>query len=210
MLRSAVIPPCNGTDFLREAIERVQEVPYEREIMVVDEGPGSHLTCPIKKVIIGRRAPGGFTLLEVIMVIMVIGILAATFAYRYPYPVRSDVPLGIAADQLIADIRYVQERAMGTGKPHTISRDPYDFNRYIISEGEGLSRKDLESKKLPDYVRLAHTTLPTYSLTFNTLGEPTRLDVSVDYRTITLVESLTGATKTLRVYPITGKIEEVE
>ncbi|OPY77550.1 MAG: hypothetical protein A4E65_02705 [Syntrophorhabdus sp. PtaU1.Bin153] len=206
MLRSAVIPPCNGTDFLREAIERVQEVPYQREIIVVDEGPGSHLTNLTKRTTTGHQAPGGFTLLEVIMVIMIIGILAATFAYRYP--VRSDVPLRIAADQLIADIRYVQARAMGTGKAHTISRDFYNFNQYVISEGEGLGRKDLESKKLPDYVRLAHTTLPSYSLTFNTLGEPVGLDASVDYR-ITLALPA-GATATLRVYPITGKIEEVE
>ena len=53
----------------------------------------------------------GFTVLELIIVLVVIGILAASVSYRFSS--TSDVSAEVAGDQVVADIRYVQMLATG-------------------------------------------------------------------------------------------------
>lgn len=130
---------------------------------------------------------GGFTAIEAIMVIVIIGILATTLMYRYNSSQGAEVI--VASDQLIADIQYVQARAMGIGSQQSI----------VFSVGSSVYTIPGEQKRLPDGVTVTGTTLPGNSIIFNTLGEP--IFGSSD-RTITL-----DGSRTLTVYAITGKVE---
>ena len=65
-----------------------------------------------------RKPSKGFTSIELIMVIICLGILTATIVVKNPF--RSQDYASIAAEQLIADIQYVQMRAMGIGNSQGI------------------------------------------------------------------------------------------
>jgi len=129
----------------------------------------------------------GFTLIEAIMVVVIIGILATALVYKFSSSQSGDVI--VASDQLIADIQYVQARAMGIGTQQSIS--------FFV--GSPVYNLPGEQKRLPGGITVTGTTLPGNILTFNTLGEPT---FGMGDRTITLAQ-----TRTLTVYAITGKVE---
>jgi prepilin-type N-terminal cleavage/methylation domain-containing protein len=133
------------------------------------------------------QTDNGFTAIEAIMVIIIIGILASVLVYRLN--VSQGTGITVAADQLIADIQYIQARAMGTGAPQSIT----------FTVGSGTYNLPGEPKGLPGGITVISTTLSGNSLTFNTLGEP--LFGATD-RTITL-----SGSRTLTVYAITGKVE---
>jgi len=142
---------------------------------------------------------GGFTAIEAIMVIVIIGILATAITYRYNRSTDTDGTL--AANQLIADIQYVQIRAMGIGRSQSI-RFSVGMGSYNILEGNNV----IERKNLPDLdnVIIRNTNLLNNTLTFNTLGEPT-FSVS-DNGTIILGKG-TNTYKIITILPITGKAQ---
>ena len=133
---------------------------------------------------------GGFTAIEAIMVIVIIGILATAILYRFNTSVGTATI--VAADQLVADIQYVQARAMGVGVQQNIS----------FTVGSGIYNLPGEQKRLPDGITVSGATLPGNppTLTFNTLGEPMYFGNSD--RTIMLAGS-----RALTIYAITGKVE---
>ena len=130
---------------------------------------------------------GGFTAIEAIIVILVIGVLASVLMYRYN--ISQETGATVATDALIADIQHTQARAMAAGAPQSIA----------FSVGSGIYNIPGEQKRLPGGVVVTGTTLPSNLLTFNTLGEPT---FGNSDRTI----ALTGS-RTLTIYAITGKVE---
>jgi prepilin-type N-terminal cleavage/methylation domain-containing protein len=132
------------------------------------------------------QADNGFTAIEAIIVIIIIGILASALAYRLN--VSQGTGITVAADQLIADIQYIQARAMGIGSQQSIT----------FTLGSGTYNLPGEPKRLPDGVVVTGTTFGN-TLTFNTLGEPT---FGSSDRGITL-----SGSRTLTVYAITGKVE---
>jgi prepilin-type N-terminal cleavage/methylation domain-containing protein len=133
------------------------------------------------------QTDNGFTAIEAIIVIIIIGILASVLVYRLN--VSQSTGITVAADQLIADIQYIQARAMGTGVPQSIT----------FTVGSGTYNLPGEPKRLPGDITVIGTTIPGNNLTFNTLGEPAFGNTD---RTITL-----SGSRTLTVYSITGKVE---
>jgi prepilin-type N-terminal cleavage/methylation domain-containing protein len=129
----------------------------------------------------------GFTAIEAIMVILIIGILSSILIYRYNLSPATGVT--VATDGLIADIQYTQARAMAAGAQQSIS----------FAVGSGIYNLSGEQKSLPDGITVTGTTLPGNVLSFNTLGEPT---FGNSDRSITLAGS-----RTLTIYAITGKVE---
>jgi type II secretory pathway pseudopilin PulG len=131
---------------------------------------------------------GGFTAIEAIMVILIIGILATAITYRYN---RSDDAASIVAvKQMIADIKYVQARAMGIGTQQSIL--------FYVGSGRYALPGESNQKRLPEGVSVTGTTFGN-TLTFNSLGEPT---FGGSDQIITLSNS-----RTLTVHAITGKVE---
>lgn len=129
----------------------------------------------------------GFTVIEAIIVILIIGILASMLMYRYN--ISQETGGTVATDMLIADIQYTQAKAMASGTGQGIA----------FTVGSGIYIFAGEQKKLPDGVFVTSTNLPGNTLLFNSLGEPM-------FGNTDRIIVLTGG-RTLRIYAITGKIE---
>ncbi len=138
----------------------------------------------------------GFTAVELIMVIIILGVLVSTaiVSFRLEDQDRSV----IASDQLIADIQYVQMRAMGIGSQQNILFS-VGTSSYSIREGTNV----IEQKNLPDDVIIRNANFSGSNiLTFNTLGEPTFSSI-IDGK-IYLGRG-TSRNTTIQVFYITGK-----
>ena len=141
----------------------------------------------------------GFTSIELVIVILVLSVLTASIIVKNPFSI-SDYS-SIAADQLIADIQYVQMRAMGIG-----SRQKIEFSngagKYCVCHSSAClyatCNSTGEQKTLPGGVVVSGTNFGT-TLTFNTLGEPT-------FGTGTGTINLSG-TRNVTIHGITGKAE---
>ncbi len=140
----------------------------------------------------------GFTSVELIVVIIALSILAGTafVSFRLSNEDKST----IAADQLIADIQYVQMRATGIGTNQSISFN--GTSTYSILDSVG---NVIEQKNLPDGVIINSNNFSN-RLKFNSLGEPY-------YNASSNCTSATGGncsitlrdSVTIMVYAITGK-----
>jgi len=108
----------------------------------------------------------GFTLLEIIMVIVIIGILA--FVAIQKYSATRSISLATAADMIKSDIRSVQALAMAQHTSKTLTFN--SSTEYIFPTiGEGNKIRDF------DNVFDGGISLSAYpaSISFNSLGEPT-------------------------------------
>ncbi|MBU4209315.1 MAG: prepilin-type N-terminal cleavage/methylation domain-containing protein, partial [Proteobacteria bacterium] len=136
----------------------------------------------------------GFTLIELIMVIVIIGILA--FVAIQKYPSTSDMSLATAASMIRSDIRSVHALAMAQHASKTLtfnSSTEYEF------PAAGVGTKTRNLTNIFDGA-ISFNPLPT-NITFNSLGEPTAGYGS----SITITTG--SSTKTLTVLQYTGRVE---
>ncbi len=127
---------------------------------------------------------GGFTSIELIIVIIILSILGATVIYKQPFT-TGDYSI-IASDQLIADIRFLQLKAMGSRQSLTFTFTA-DSPVYTIAGVQ---------KRLPKDISFLATSTVTSPLTFNSLGVPSSDGVI----------RLSGG-KEISVHAETGKVE---
>jgi prepilin-type N-terminal cleavage/methylation domain-containing protein len=106
----------------------------------------------------------GMTLIEVIVVMAVIGMLAAVAVSRVSPSASSTTSVNGAAQMIASDIRYAQEFAMANrvskGVTFAAGSSVYTFNPAGGLDGSG---------RLPAGV----TANNNFTVTFNSLGEPT-------------------------------------
>jgi prepilin-type N-terminal cleavage/methylation domain-containing protein len=142
----------------------------------------------------------GFTLIEVILVMAIIGILAAFLMPRIDFRLPGAASVGGAAEMVASDIRYAQECAMANRVQKQINFTK-DSSTYTFGPAGPSSSLD-PSGQLPPGVTI---TSPTYTLTFNSLGEPISIvypDLYVD-----VVVARGGLpSKTIRILNFTGKV----
>jgi len=143
------------------------------------------------KIQFSKQASPGFTFLEIIIVIIILGILAASIGYKIS-SMKSDTSGIVAVDQVIADIQYVQVQAMG-------SLNLSQQKNVVFTIGSNLYTISGETRKLPNGVVVTATDLPGNTLTFNSLGEPT---FGSSNKTITF-----SGGRTITIHAITGKVE---
>jgi prepilin-type N-terminal cleavage/methylation domain-containing protein len=152
------------------------------------EPPVCQRTCSA-----GRRTPNckGFTLVELIMVLVIIAILAAVVIPRVGFDVPSRGSLEGAAHMIASDIRYAQEWAMANRTSKTITFP--GGNSYSFSPPNSLD----PSGKLPSGV-----TTTAFTFAFNSLGEPT----TGGGGSVTVSLSGGSPSKTINVANYTGKV----
>ncbi len=146
-----------------------------------------------------KRQTNGFTSIELIIVIIVMSILAGTVIIKNPFSI-SDYS-SIAADQLVADIQYVQMRAMGLGLQQKIifsNGSPTYCLCNVSACAYATCSTTGESKTLPGNIIVVNTNFGT-SLIFNSLGEPT---FGTGNGTINLSNA-----RNVTIYGITGKVD---
>ena len=142
---------------------------------------------PHSPILTSFRGHGGFTAIEAVIIVVVLAILGFSIGFKINTAGTKSV---VASDQLIADIRYTQMKAVSIGRPYMIT---FSGNTYIISRTDNMEQ---ETKKLPENeVASADICNP---LIFNTLGEP--------ILTGDCIISLSGGSK-VKVFNITGKAE---
>ena len=163
-----------------------------------------------------RRGARGFTSIELIVVILVLSVLTASIIIKNPFTI-SDYS-SIAAHQLIADIQYVQMRAMGIGSAQSITFYPGTINamEYTISGETGT--KKLPADKTGNVV-VTGTNFAGYGnrLFFNSLGEPCLSVSSPPTTCAPCPGGTTGCTvnvgssstsyRTIKIYAETAKVE---
>jgi prepilin-type N-terminal cleavage/methylation domain-containing protein len=143
-----------------------------------------------------RNLQSGITLIEVILVMVIIGILAAIVIPKTDVTLTSGTSVNGAANMIASDIRYAQEWAMAnrTSKTVTFSSTIHP-TYYTFGPTSGLD----PSGQLPSGV----TIISDFTITFNSLGEPTTGGGgSVTVR----VGAAGGLTRTITVLNYTGKV----
>jgi len=133
----------------------------------------------------------GFTLIEVIMVMVIIGILAATVIPRFDFATSSRASVDGGAYMIASDIRYAQEFAMANRVSKSViftsGSSVYTFNPTGNLDPSG---------QLPSGVTISNN----FTITFNSLGEPTTGGGGF------VTVSGGGQTKTISVVNYTGKV----
>jgi MSHA pilin protein MshC len=127
----------------------------------------------------------GFTLVELIMVVVLIGILAVSIVPKFVD--TSAISLLGGAAMVEADIRYTQELAMSTYSPKTITFATNDTFYTVNSQ----------TMNLPSRVSISSGA----TFTFNSLGEPTTGGGSS-----VQITTVGGSTKTITVESYTGRV----
>ncbi|MGB9698220.1 MAG: hypothetical protein ACPL5I_02440 [Thermodesulfobacteriota bacterium] len=137
------------------------------------------------------KSLGGMTFLEIIVVILIVGILSATFIPRPDWVIPTKAAVAGAAFMVAADIRYAQEWAMTTGMNKSVVFNA-GSNTYSFQPAHAFD----PSGQLPAGVRCGNS----LTITFNSYGEP----VVGGGSALTIVGQ--GETKRITVLTYTGKV----
>jgi MSHA pilin protein MshC len=130
-----------------------------------------------------KSGSGGFTILELIIVIIILGVLAVSVGYKIFS--TSDTSSIVGTDQVIADIQYIQTLAMASMAQKSI----------IFTGGSNTYNMAGETRRMPGDAVAGNTV----TFAFNSLGEP-----------VTGADgTLTIGAKQVKVWAVTGKVEEL-
>ena len=153
------------------------------------------------------RQAKGFTLIELIMVMVILSIVAAVASMRMP---GDGINVSAQAEQLASDIRYTQSLAMSRGQRFQIN---FTASTYQIRNAAGdpqvhpgtgqTAAVGLDSTVLSGY----NPPLTGNILAFNSLGVPYTDATTALAGLATLTLTSGGEAITVRVAPQTGRVQ---
>ena len=158
----------NGLKPFRTGVRRPRRARSSRSEFGVLNPHSAFPACPA-----GRRIPQskGFTLIEVILIMIIVGILAAFLMPRIDFTLPTTVSVDGAAYIVASDIRYAQECAMANrvskAVRFVIGQSAYTFDA-TVPPTNSLD----PSGQLPSGVTITNNSTNPYIVTFNSLGEP--------------------------------------
>lgn len=135
----------------------------------------------------------GFTLIEIIMVVLTIGILAFVVISKYP---TTEISLDTAADMIKSDIRSVQALAIAKHEAQTLTFN--SSTQYTFPKVGGGTETRIFGNIFRGGISLS---AKPAAITFNSLGEPT----ADQNDSITITNG--SSTQTLTVLRYTGKVQ---
>lgn len=155
-----------------------------------------------------RRGRGGFTLLELVLVLLIVGVLAV-----FALPALTSAPgltVSAMAAELAANIRYTQSLAMSRGQRYRINFTPTSFQ--ITDMGGGGIVQPLTGNTAA--VSVSPATLAGYNppLTSNYVAFDTRGTPYVDATTplagaVSIAVSVGAESASVVVAPETGRVQ---
>jgi prepilin-type N-terminal cleavage/methylation domain-containing protein len=131
----------------------------------------------------------GFTLVELVTVIAILGVISATVVMKWP----TGMNLATSSQQLIQDLRYTQSLAMNRGSGYKLVWVDQNTYRILTPASAELTRADVSGVTLT-------SNYPGVSVTFNGLGQPTGGSV-----TMTLYDG--SGSQTVTVSAETGMVQ---
>lgn len=150
----------------------------------------------------------GFSLVELVVIVLLLGILAAAVVPRFSSP---PVTVGASADQMAADIRYVQALSMTRGARYCFYLGTLtNGTSYALRTGSSCATTvthpatgSSSPVSLGD-ITYSAVNLSTVYIEFDTKGQPTTISPSTGSAQITL--SGGGETRVVAVTGVTGRV----
>lgn len=153
---------------------------------------------------IDHKTTDGFTLVEMVLVLILTAILATTLISRFPGKI---INVGAAADQVAGDIRYVQSLSMTQGRRYRINLTSTSYTMVDTSTGLPVPHPGTGTTAitLPSGITMSWTNLPNSYVAFDGRGIPyTSSTASLAANADISLTSDTNETRTVRVHPETG------
>lgn len=153
------------------------------------------------------RQAKGFTLIELVMVIVVLGILAAMASMRMP---GEGIKASAQAEQLASDIRYTQSLAMSRGQRYRVN---FTANSYQITDMSGVAQAHPSTGQTAAIV-LTPAVLGAYNppytnsyVAFDGLGVPYTAATTAQTALATMTLTSGGEVINVTVAPQTGRVQ---
>jgi MSHA pilin protein MshC len=151
----------------------------------------------------------GFTLLELIIVLMIIGILSIYAYFQWP---SSTLSVEAQAQEIANDILYTQSLSMAHGQRyHIIKQSSSTYQILDASNNAVTFPNGSTTSTLNSGITFAWTNLPNNLIAFDGQGQPytttgtpgTAFSTATTY---TITVSSNGATATITITPTTGMV----